>query len=364
MSHFVSLKETILIQAKSFFILKNNKRTWHIPFLASLCVGIPLFIGLYFDTLPIGLSASMGGLVILYYQPTISLGNRMLLMIICSFGFPLSLAIGLGFSFNPYVSSVVLGFFAMGINWVTAYFKTKPPANFFFIMIASMASFQPYNLELIPQKIGFIFLGTMLACFLALCHGLLTMKKTQTLEALTITIKKGQFVSLVESAVIGIFIFISLFIGHFFKLQNPYWIPISCLAILQGISGQHILERMIHRIVGTFIGMGLCWILLSYCESPISICASIFILLFIAEILIVKNYALAIIFITPMTILMTEVGSSFTSNVAIIIPARFLDITIGSILGAIGGWFLYNQKFKHKAVQHLRKTRIIIRKKL
>ncbi|MFD2909290.1 FUSC family protein [Flavobacterium ardleyense] len=364
MNNFETLKKTLFVQIQSFIVIKKNKRDWHIPLLAALCVGIPLFIGLHFGNLPLGLAASIGGLVILYYQPALSLGSRMLTLLVCSFGFSLSLAIGLGFSFNPYVSAVVLGFFAMGINWVTTYFRTKPPGNFFFIMIASMASCQPFHFELIPQKIGFIFLGTMLACLLALCHGLLTLKKQKSTEALAIHIEKGEFVSLIDSAVIGIFISISLIIGHFFEMQNPYWIPISCLAILQGVSRHHVWERMVHRIVGTFIGIGLCWIILLISDTPLSICISIFVLLYIAEALIIKNYALAIIFITPMTILLTEVGSSFTANTEIIVPARFLDITIGSILGAIGGWIIYNQRFKNKAVQQLRKTRIVIRKKL
>lgn len=364
MTNFETIKKSISIQIKSFLVLKNNKRSWHIPLLAALCVAIPLFIGLFFDNLPLGLSASLGGLVILYYQPSLSLGSRMLTLSVCSFGFSLSLAIGLGFSFNPYISAVVLGFFAMGINWVTTYFKTKPPGNFFFIMIASMASCQPFHLELIPQKIGFIFLGTMLACFLALCHGMLALKKQQNTEVLAIHIKKAQFVSLIDSVVIGAFISISLLIGQFFEMQNPYWIPISCLAILQGVSRHHVWERMIHRIVGTFIGIGLCWIILLISDTPLSICISIFVLLYITEVLIIKNYALAIIFITPMTILLAEIGTSFTANTAIIVPARFLDITIGSILGAIGGWIIYNKRFKNKAVQQLRKTRIVILKKL
>lgn len=364
MSTFEIIKQTAITQIKSFLVVKNNKRSWHIPLLAALCVGIPLFIGLYFKHLSLGLSASIGGLVILYYQPAISFGSRMLTLLVCSFGFSLSLAIGLGFSFNPYISAVVLGFFAMGINWVTTFFKTKPPGNFFFIMIASMASCQPFHLELIPEKIGFIFLGTMLACFLALCHGLLTLKKQQSAEVLAIHIKKGQFVSLIDSVVIGVFISISLIIGHIFEMQNPYWIPISCLAILQGISRNHVWERMVHRIVGTFIGIGLCWIILQISDTPLTICFSIFVLLYIAETLIIKNYALAVIFITPMTILLAEVGTSFTSNTEIIVPARFLDITIGSVLGAIGGWIIYNQRFKNSAVKQLRKTRIVIRKKL
>ena len=64
-----------------------------------------------------------------------------------------------------------------------------------------------------------------------------------------------------------------------------------------------------------------------------------------------------------MTILLAEIGSSFTANTEIIVSARFLDITIGSVIGALGGWVIYNQQFKHKATQQLRKTRVMLRKK-
>ena len=150
--------------------------------------------------------------------------------------------------------------------------------------------------------------------------------------------------------------------AHILEMQNPYWIPISCLAILQGISKQHVWERMIHRIVGTFIGIGICWLILLVCTTPLSICISIFILQYLVEVLIVKNYALAIIFITPMTILLAEIGSSFTANTEIMISARFLDITIGSVIGFMGGWLIYNQRFKNEATHHLRKVNIFIRK--
>jgi uncharacterized membrane protein YccC len=357
------MQSTIVNTIKAFFELKKSKRSRHIPFLASFCVGIPLFYGWYFDALAMGLQASLGGLVILYYQPNAPFRKRMVTMLVGSLGFVLSLGVGLGFSFNPYVSAVVLGFFAMGIHLVTTYFKIKPPGNFFFIMIASMSSYQSFDLEMIPEKIGFLFLGTMLACFLALGHGLLTIKKEQTPEIFAIQIKKGKFVSLIDSIVIGIFIAISLILGHLLKMQNPYWIPISCLAILQGISKQQVWERMLHRIVGTFIGIGLCWLILLFCDTPLSVCITIFVLQYLVEVLIVKNYALAIIFITPMTILLSEIGSSFTANTEIIVSARFLDIAIGSILGALGGWFIYNQRFKHKATQQLRKTSVMMRKK-
>lgn len=358
-----NIKIFIKTETKNFFKIKESKRIWHIPLLAALCLGIPIFLGLFLGNLQMGLSAGLGGLVILYYQPSLPLASRMLTMLVCSFGFILSLAVGIGFSFNAYISSIVFGLFAMGIHWVTTYFRTNPPGSFFFIMIASMASCQTFKFDVIPQKIGLIVLGTILACLLALFHGLLTNKKNITTQALSISIKKGEAVPVIESVVIGLFMFISLIIGHLFDMKNPYWIPISCLAVMQGISLYHVWERVVHRIIGTFVGIGLCWPILLFCKTPLSICISIFILQFIIEILIVRHYALAVVFITPMTILLTEAGSSFSNNSEIIISARFMDIALGSFIGAIGGWFIYNQQLKQKVAKQFRKARSFVRKK-
>lgn len=108
------MQSTIVNTIKAFFELKKSKRSRHIPFLASFCVGIPLFYGWYFDALAMGLQASLGGLIILYYQPNAPFRKRMVTMLVSSLGFVLSLGVGLGFSFNPYVSAVVLVFFCNG----------------------------------------------------------------------------------------------------------------------------------------------------------------------------------------------------------------------------------------------------------
>ena len=115
------MQSTIVNTIKAFFELKKSKRSRHIPFLASLCVGITLFCG-YFGALAMGLQASLGGLVILYYQPNSSFRRRMVTMLVCSLGFVLSLVIGLGFSFKPYVSAIVLKKFELLLNLISNHF--------------------------------------------------------------------------------------------------------------------------------------------------------------------------------------------------------------------------------------------------
>ncbi|PAC26075.1 hypothetical protein BWI92_26410, partial [Flectobacillus sp. BAB-3569] len=61
------------------------------------CASIALFSGLYLGQLSNGLLVCLGGHVILY-MPSLPLTNRMITMIVCSFGMVLSFTVGIAFS--------------------------------------------------------------------------------------------------------------------------------------------------------------------------------------------------------------------------------------------------------------------------
>ena len=175
----------------------------------------------------------------------------------------ISFAIGVMFSFNPYISALVLALFTVGVHWVIRYFNMKPPGSFFFVMIASIASCMPFDFDVIPLKVGLVGMGAMLACLLALFYSIYMTKNSQFAKDELIVLKKNSTADIFESLIIGVFIGISLLVGKLLELTNPYWLPISCMAVLQGVSLQHVWSRSFQRILGTFIGLGLAWGLVS-----------------------------------------------------------------------------------------------------
>ena len=266
------------------------------------------------------------------------------------------------FSFNPLVSAIALGLLAFGVQWTATYFRMKPPGSFFFLMIASIAICMPFDLETIPVKIGLVGMGTMLACMLALVYSLYIVRKFPARnEPVQLKIKK--YHNTITAAITGIFVGLSLFIGNLLNLANPYWVPISCLAVMQGVSLEHIWQRSFHRVLGTLIGLGFAWVLLLQHLTPLTICILIFILQFIIEMLVVRHYGLAVIFITPLTILLAEAGSALSANPNELIPSRLFDIVLGSVIGAIAGWFIHHEQLREKAERQLRKTRIALIRK-
>lgn len=361
----MGLGDHIRKELRLFFTMNRTKRKWQIPVLASICVGTPLLAGLYFDNLRYGLIACLGGLAILYLPSTGSITKRIMTLLICSFGFMVSFAFGQIFSFSLIVSVLTLGIYAMIVHWIILYYKTSAPRSFFFIFIASMSICQPFNLSTIPTKVGLIGLGTMFTCILALVYVFSDrQKETSTTDTGSVSLNKNTYANYWESIITGGFMAIALGIGYLLKFDNPYWIPASAAAVMQGASLYHIRQRTVYRILGTFVGLGLCWALLSIAHTKLLICLFIILLQFIVEMLIVRHYALAVIFITPMAILLTEAGSPLMNTPDQLISLRFWEICIGSILGAAGGWMLYKEKIRYSSIRGIEKISEGIKKNI
>lgn len=347
-----SLSSLIKDEFLSLLTIKQTDRLWHIPLLTSFCSGIPLLVGYFLDKLQYGILASLAGLVILYL-PTANLVERMTTLMACSFGIMLSFTVGSCFSFDPYISVIAFTVFSFCVQWAVKYSGLQPPGNFFFIMVASIAICSPFAGANIPTEIGYVGLGTMLACSLALIYSLLMRKRTLSITTEPVPRKNIAHIT-IEATIASFFLGGSLLTAHFLNLDNPYWVPISCLAVMQGLNFRQVWQRGIHRVTGTFIGLGLTWLLLSLKVTPLSICLSIFVLQFIVEMLIVRHYGLAVIFMTPLTLLLAEAGHAMSLSPDVLIEARFKDIVLGSTIGAIGGWFLYHEKLRENAKEILK----------
>ncbi|KAA9333645.1 FUSC family protein [Adhaeribacter soli] len=342
--------------------IRKTDRKWHLPVVAGLCVGIPVLAGYYTGHLQDGKLASMAALVILYIQSQ-HLVNRMIILMACSFGILLSFAVGVTFSFDPYVAALVLGIFSFAVHLALYFLKmVRPPGNFFFLMLASVAICQPFNLATVPHKLGLIGIGTIISCVIGLVYSLLILRPLNAGNE-TITVNKNPYVNFIESVTYGFFVGLALLVGNLLELENPYWVPTSCAAVMQGISTRHVWQRSIQRILGTFVGLILTWGILLLHPSLLQICLGIIALQIMVEFLVVRNYGIAVVFITVLTIFLAETGASLTQNPTNLIETRFYDILIGSIIGGFGGWILFHEKLQFLATRQLRKARIALARK-
>ncbi|GEO06327.1 hypothetical protein AAE02nite_39910 [Adhaeribacter aerolatus] len=217
---------------KQLLEFKQTDRKWHFGVLAGLSVGIPLLAGYYTGNMPAVKLASLAGLVILYIHSQ-NLAHRMITLMACSFGIMVSFSVGIFFGFNPYVASFVLGLYAFAVHLALYYLKmVRPPGNFFFIMVASVAISMPYQIETIPEKIGFVGIGTMISCTLGLLYSLVTLRRMPPAQEV-ISLAPGKYINFIQSLTFGLFVGLALLVAYLLKLDSPYWAPTSCAAVMQ-----------------------------------------------------------------------------------------------------------------------------------
>lgn len=331
---------------------KQTERKWYFPVLAALCIGSCLFIGYFLGKPGYGSLSSLGALTILYFTSA-PITQRMVHLAICAFGIVFSFTISSFFSLNAYVAAFSLGIIAFLAHFLTSYFKIPPPGNFFFIMVAAMASTFTFDPELIPVRVGLVAMGAILSCSLAFLYSVF-IEKSKVVTVPRRTFNKRRYTKFVESTIIGVFMALTLITGHLLKFNNTYWISIAAVAIVQGRNFEHVRQRNMHRILGTFIGIVLTWLILWFRPEKIIMIVIITVLQFIIELLIVRNYGFAVAFITPLTILLAETGSEVYHPVEQLMHARLLDTIIGSLIGLAAGFFLHHQQIINNLEKNIR----------
>ena len=158
-----------------------------------------------------------------------------------------------------------------------------------------------------------------------------------------------------NSVVVGLFVGLSLALAQTLQLERPYWVPVSCLAVIQGVTLRAVWNRQVHRIIGTSIGLVVAWALLALPLDPWSVALMMIALTFVIETLVVRHYALAAVFITPLTIFLAEGARLGHRSPNAMLQARLLDTILGSLVGLAGGICLHSPRFRAVVGQRVRR---------
>ena len=321
-----------------------SDRTWQMPFAAALATGLPLLIGVYFDRIAYGLVATLGGLAFLYLPPT-PMHHRMVVVMAASFAMTACYTLGLISQFSALLLMPMLVFIAILVTMICRFYMIGPPGSLFFIMAAAIGAYTPTPPEALPARVGLLAMGCLLACLIAFFYSLHALRLQPPQRIPRLRRVSFDFVVL-DSIVIGIFVGISLVLAQAFQLEKAYWVPVSCLAVIQGVTLRAVWNKQLHRIVGTGVGLLVSWGLLHLPLNHWSLCLVMMVLSFIIEMAVVRHYAFAVIFITPLTLLLAEAATLTHGTQSALVLARFYDTVLGCVVGLAGAICLHSPHFR------------------
>lgn len=344
MSAWSRLQMLMREELRHLTTIQASDRLWQMPFAAALASGLPLLVGAYFNRMDYGLVSSLGGLVFLYL-PNTPLYHRMVSVMACAFGLSACYALGVMSHFFAPAMMPALVFTALLVTMVCRFYRLPPPGSLFFIMAASIGAYSPAGGAQLPLMVGLVTMGCMLACLIGFFYSLYVLRLQAPAPVAPLPPPTFDFV-VFDSVVIGAFVGISLAVAQALQLQKAYWVPVSCLAVIQGASLRAVWNKQLHRVIGTSIGLLLSWGLLLLPLDKWSISLTMMALTFVIEFTVVRHYAFAAVFITPLTILLAEAATLGHGSPSALIQARFFDTVLGCLVGLAGGICLHSPRFR------------------
>ena len=125
-------------------------------------------------------------------------------------------------------------------------------------------------------------MGSLLACVVAFVYsvGILRLRLHAPLPIAAPAQPDFDFV-VTDAFVIAAFVGLSRVLAQALALPRPYWVPVSCLAVIQGASLRAVWSRLLHRVISTALGMLLASTQLSLPLGAWTVCLAVTALCFI-----------------------------------------------------------------------------------
>lgn len=338
----------------SLVVLGGVKRPWGQILTAALSVSGPVILGAAFGQFYLGLIASLGGLAGLYLRQT-CVRHRLVSTFFISVGLCICFCLGALATKNVGLQLAVLALVTGLASFVARIYKMPPPGSFFFIMVACAGFTLPLAPDAFWLSMGLVLVGGAWACALVLVYSL-WQKLRQTLPKRTPPVLKEArlFACGLEALTLAFFLTLSYAFALWLGFEQPYWAPVSCIAILQGVNFRTLWQRKLHRVLGTVVGMGAAWLLFFWGPGAWSLAFMMFGLIFIIETLITRNYGWAVVFMTPLTMILAEGDAMSTVNTSLML-SRFVDVLVGGAVGYVGAWVLTHQAHYEALEQKLKR---------
>ena len=119
--------------------------------------------------------------------------------------------------------------------------------------------------------------------------------------------------------------------------ERAYWTVAAGIAVI-GLSTvpHHSFARGLHRTLGTFVGVGAYLVIAPLAQTPWVFVLLLPLLQFVIELVVVRNYGLALIFITPLVLLIAGAATGSFDHLTTALE-RLVDTAVGSALAMLSG---------------------------
>ncbi|MBK4347580.1 FUSC family protein [Lacisediminihabitans changchengi] len=327
---------------RSIVALRPAPPRWSIAIQAGLAIALPIALFTALGHEDLGLLASTGGFLALYLT---SRSRRQRAAVLPLIGAVLlgSAAIGVLGSGAVWTSVVALLVLAAGASVLFLGFEVGPPGVLFPVLVGGVAGHLAGPIALggsgLDGRIvlGAMVIGAVLAYLVVLLPLVLPSVRSRDSDIHDATAGPLRFrldatTRLIVARVI-IAAAIAAIIAVPLGLPRAYWVTLTVVAILQnGHRLRLTAVRAVHRVIGTLLGVGIFALVELLHPSGWVLVLVLGVLQFGIETIVLRNYGLALLLITPLALTISAQGATTPS---VLIADRVVDTAVGGAIAML-----------------------------
>lgn len=312
---------------------------WPLALQAAIGIAAPIAVSTVLGQAPLGYIAASGAFTVLY-AGSAPVVDRARVLPIIAVSLLLSAALGILVAGNTLVVSIGVVVVATVSAALAFGFRLGPPGPLFFVLVYGLSAHVVASGTIDP----FVYLaaltgGCLFSYLVALAP--LALPRIRRIRARPMrellpgpawnADSRMLLLRVVIVAIVGVLL------GLVIDPDRTYWIVGSAVAVIGVAAARRAaFQRGLHRMLGTVVGAGLYILLALLHPAGIWLALLLGLLQFSIELVVVRHYALALVFITPLVLLLTgaATGSIGSLDVA---GERIVDTVVGAVLGAASG---------------------------
>lgn len=293
-------------------------------------VAVPLLVLWGIDRLDLSVYASFGAFASLYGRFD---GYRdRILMQLAAGGVQLAamlLGTGLAVVGAPNTVRVIaVAVLAAGVTLIAHAYRWHPPGALFAVFAAGACATLPASGRTLAEGAT---VGAASAGFAVAVTALIAIARRGSVARVAAKTDSRPGVAAEMAVTVGLGSLLAGFVGLALVGTHWYWAMVAAVAALGGAGTTARIVRGAQRLIGTCAGILVAAALLVLPLPPVAVLAVAVVLQVGAELFVGRNYGLAMVFITPLALLMIELAAPV--DPAGLLRDRLLDMLLGVAVG-------------------------------
>lgn len=311
---------------------------WPIGLRAGIAIAVPIAVMTALGRPDLGFQAATGTFVALYgtHLPVI---ERARVLPFVAGGLLLATALGALAAPSPVATIIGLAVVAIVAAAAMFGFSLGPPGPLFVVLVYGLSAHIVGAGVDAAAYVAAVASGIAFAAVVSLAPLLLPSRRRVRARPLRQVLpgpawSPGARTLVARVAVVTI---VGIGVGLILDPDRAYWIVGAAVAVVGVVADRRAaFTRGLHRMVGTILGAAVYLLLAPLPIHALWLALLLGVLQFAIELVVVRNYALALVFITPLVLLLTGAATGEVDSVAVA-AERVIDTLAGAALGAMSG---------------------------